>query len=89
MSDTVATNWRHHEQDAIPITDELLNQLLTNLQKSEGLIDADGILKQLTKKLAKRALDTELINHPGHDKRQSVNNPADSPQQLQPEEAQR
>lgn len=40
-----------------PITDELLDQLLANYQKPEDLIGADGILKQLTKKLVERARD--------------------------------
>ena len=40
-----------------PITDELLDQLLANYQNPEDLIGADGILKQLTKKLVERALD--------------------------------
>ncbi|GMQ55064.1 hypothetical protein [Halopseudomonas aestusnigri] len=43
-----------------PITDELLDQLLANYQKPEDLIGAEGILKQLTKKLVERALDAEL-----------------------------
>ena len=42
-----------------PITDELLGQLLANYQNPEDLIGADGILKQLTKKLVERALDAE------------------------------
>ncbi len=43
-----------------PITDELLDQLLANYQNPEDLIGADGILKQLTKKLVERALDAEV-----------------------------
>lgn len=45
-----------------PITDELLDQLLANYQKPEDLIGAEGILKQLTKKLVERALDAELTH---------------------------
>jgi hypothetical protein len=37
---------------------ELLDQLLSHYQKPEDLIGADGILKQLTKKLVERALDS-------------------------------
>ncbi len=55
-----------------PITDELLDQLLANYQNPEDLIGADGILKQLTKKLVERALDAELTHHLGHDKHQPV-----------------
>lgn len=51
-----------------PIADELLNQLLANYQMPEDLIGADGLLKQLTKKLVERALDAELTHHLGHDK---------------------
>ncbi len=58
-----------------PITDELLDQLLASYQKPEDLIGADGILKQLTKKLVERALDAELTHHLGHDKHQPVSNP--------------
>lgn len=57
-----------------PITDELLDQLLANYQKPEDLIGAEGILKQLTKKLVERALDAELTHHLGHDKHQPVSN---------------
>ena len=57
-----------------PITDELLDQLLANYQKPEDLIGAEGILKQLTKKLVERALDAELTHHLGHDKHQPVGN---------------
>lgn len=59
-----------------PITDELLDQLLANYQKPEDLIGADGILKQLTKRLVERALDAELTHHLGHDKHKPVSNPA-------------
>ncbi|BCR23981.1 hypothetical protein [Aquipseudomonas alcaligenes] len=47
-----------------PITDELLDQLLANYQNPEDLIGADGILKQLTKKLVERALDAEPPRNP-------------------------
>ncbi len=55
-----------------PITDELLDQLLANYQNPEDLVGADGILKQLTKKLVERALDAELTHHLGHGKHQPV-----------------
>jgi hypothetical protein len=57
-----------------PITDELLDQLLANYQNPEDLVGADGILKQLTKKLVERALDAELTHHLGHGKHQPVSN---------------
>ena len=62
-------------KDKHPITDALLDQLLANYQKPEDLIGADGILKQLTKKLVERALDAEMTHHLGHDRHQPVTNP--------------
>lgn len=62
-------------QSKHPIPEELLDQLLANYQKPEDLIGADGILKQLTKKLVERALDAELTHHLGHDRHQPVSNP--------------
>ena len=59
-------------KDKHPITDALLDQLLANYQKPEDLIGADGILKQLTKKLVERALDAEMTHHLGHDRRSPV-----------------
>jgi putative transposase len=47
------------------ITEELLDQLLPNYQKPEDLIGAEGIFKQLIKKLVERALDAELTHHLG------------------------
>ncbi|HCB42516.1 MAG TPA: hypothetical protein DHW73_12380 [Pseudomonas sp.] len=41
---------------------------MANYQKSEALIDADGTLKQLTKKLVERALDAGLTNRLGRGK---------------------
>ena len=63
-------------QSKRPITDELLDQLLAGYQKPEDLIGADGILKQLTKRLVERALDAELTHHLGHDKHGPVSNAA-------------
>ncbi|HHL2048995.1 IS256 family transposase [Klebsiella pneumoniae] len=62
-------------KDKHPITDALLDQLLANYQKPEDLIGADGLLKQLTKKLVERALDAEMTHHLGHDRHQPVTNP--------------
>jgi putative transposase len=38
-------------------TDQLIDQLLANYQSPEDLLGEQGILKQLTKKLAERALE--------------------------------
>ena len=65
--DTLST--RKHE-----VPDELLDQLLANCQKPEGLIGENGLLKQLTKRLLKRALDVETTAHLGHERQGSVAN---------------
>jgi len=58
------------------IPDELVAQLLGNYQKPEDLIGENGLLKQLTKLLVEKALDVEMAHHLGHDKNESVINPA-------------
>ena len=62
------------KKHAIP--DELVAQLLGNYQKPEDLIGENGLLKQLTKLLVEKALDAEMAQHLGHDKHESVANPA-------------
>ena len=59
-----------------PIPDELVAQLLGNYQKPEDLIGENGLLKQLTKLLVEKALEAEMAEHLGHDKHESVANPA-------------
>ncbi|HUW29290.1 MAG TPA: IS256 family transposase, partial [Sulfuriferula sp.] len=39
------------------VSNELLDSLLADYKKPEDLIGADGLLKQLTKKLVERALE--------------------------------
>ena len=58
------------------IPDELVAQLLGNYQKPEDLIGENGLLKQLTKLLVEKALDAEMSQHLGHDKHETVINPA-------------
>ena len=58
------------------ISDELVAQLLGNYQKPEDLIGENGLLKQLTKLLVEKALEAEMAQHLGHDKHESVINPA-------------
>jgi putative transposase len=53
-------------KDKKAISRELLDQLIADYQKPEDLIGEDGLLKQLTKALVERALDTELTAHLGH-----------------------
>ena len=47
---------------------KLADSLLANYQKPEDLIGENGLLKQLTKMLVERALETELSEHLGHGK---------------------
>ncbi len=58
------------------ISDELLNSLLANYQKPEDLIGENGLFKQLTKPIIKKALEVEMAEHLGRDKQQPVTNPA-------------
>lgn len=50
------------------ITDDLLDQLMKDYQKPEDLIGENGLLKQLTKRLLERAMQTEMTEHLGYDK---------------------
>ncbi|CAD6554733.1 hypothetical protein LMG28140_05521 [Paraburkholderia metrosideri] len=45
---------------------KLADSLLANYQKPEDLIGENGLLKQLTKMLVERALETEMSEHLGH-----------------------
>jgi putative transposase len=47
---------------------ELIDKLLEGYEKPEDLVGKDGLLKQLTKALVERALNTELTHHLGYDK---------------------
>ena len=62
---------RNHE-----VPDELLSSLLANYKKPEDLIGENGLLKQLTKLLVEKALDSELTEHLGHGKNELVANAA-------------
>jgi len=53
---------------------KLADRLLANYRKPEDLIGENGLLKQLTKMLVERALETELTQHLGHDKNTAVTN---------------
>lgn len=50
------------------IEKELRDRLLADYKKPEDLIGESGLLKQLTKALLERALETELTDHLGHEK---------------------
>ena len=53
---------------------KLADALLANYQKPEDLIGENGLLKQLTKMLVERALETEMTEHLGHGKSGAVTN---------------
>ena len=52
----------------MPIKEELLDELLKEYKNPEDLIGKDGILKQLTKRLVEKAMESELTHHLGYDK---------------------
>ncbi|AMK76884.1 IS256 family transposase [Methylomonas denitrificans] len=54
------------------IPEELLDALMSNYQKPEDLIGANGLLKQLTKAIIERALEAEMTAHLGHAKHAPV-----------------
>ena len=58
----------------MPIKDELLDELLKEYKNPEDLIGKDGILKQLTKRLVEKAMETELTHHLGYEKNSPAGN---------------
>lgn len=52
----------------MPITREMLDELLKDYQKPEDLLGDEGILQQLTKALLERALQGELTHELGYEK---------------------
>jgi hypothetical protein len=52
----------------MPITPEVLDQILKDYDKPEDLLGENGLLQQLTKALVQRALDGELTHHLGYEK---------------------
>lgn len=52
----------------MPISNELIDQLLQDCHSSEDLLGESGLLKQLTQKLAERALEAEMAIHLGYAK---------------------
>jgi len=58
-----------------PLSIDLIESLLADYKKPEDLIGEHGLLKQLTKALVERALQSEMIDHLGHDRHETVTNP--------------
>ena len=56
----------------MPITPELLDELLKDYSKPDDLLGQDGLLQQLTKALVERALNGELTHHLGYEKHSSA-----------------
>ena len=54
------------------IRDEILEELLKEYKNPEDLIGKDGILKDLTKRLIEKAMESELTHHLGYDKHSSA-----------------
>ncbi|MGL4476210.1 MAG: IS256-like element ISSod18 family transposase, partial [Shewanella sp.] len=52
----------------MPVSDQLIDQLLADYESPEDLLGEQGILRQLTKKLAERALEAEMELHLGYAK---------------------
>jgi putative transposase len=50
------------------ITDEMLNELMSDYQKPEDLLGQHGLLKQLQKRLLEKAMGAELTVHLGYGK---------------------
>src|SRR5215208_7259029 len=52
----------------MPITPELLDELLKDYQSPDDMFGDDGLLQQLTKAVVERALQGELTHHLGYEK---------------------
>ena len=49
----------------MPLSDELIDQLLAGCSSPDDILGESGLLKQLTKRLAERALEAEMTAHLG------------------------
>jgi putative transposase len=52
----------------MPITPELLDELLKDYKSPEDMFGSDGLLQQLTKAVVERALQGEMTHHLGYEK---------------------
>ncbi len=52
--------------------DELIDELLKSCKKPEDILGEEGLLKQLTKAVVKRALEGEMTDHLGYSKYSSL-----------------
>ena len=60
------------EGTLLPITPELLDELLKDYKSPEDMFGDDGLLQQLTKAFVERALQRELTHHLGYGKQDSA-----------------
>ncbi len=56
----------------MPISDKLIDQLLEDNNTLESLLGEDGLLKQLTKRIAERALEADMDHHLGYRKHEQA-----------------
>ena len=60
------------------IPDKLLDSLMKDYKKPEDLLGETGLLKQLTKQLLERAMQTEMTEHLGYEKHAPANKQTDN-----------
>ena len=58
----------------MPMTNEVLDQILKDYEKPEDLLSENGLLQQLTKALVERALKGEMTHHLGYEKHSPTGN---------------
>ena len=58
----------------MPITPELLDELLKDYKTPDDMFGNDGLLQQLTKAVLERALQGEMTHHPGYEKHDATGN---------------
>ncbi len=49
----------------MPISNELIDKLLEGHKTAEDIVGGEGLLQQLTKRIAERAQETEMSHHLG------------------------
>ncbi len=63
----------------MPISDKLIDQLLDGCDSPEDILGEAGLLKQLTKKVAERALEAEMEAHLGYGPNEVAGNNSGTP----------
>lgn len=62
------------KKDKNGFSEKLLNELMQNYQSPEDLLGETGLLKQLTKALVERAMESELTHYLGYEKHSPIGN---------------